>query len=64
MVTGICPLGKGRNLVMTREEMYTKGRHIRVHKLPLPKPAAIIAEECGGLDVCWDEPAHTPGEGW
>ncbi len=39
-----------------------KGRHIRVHKLPLPKPVTMTAEECEGLDACWDEPTRTPGE--
>lgn len=39
-----------------------RGRHIRVHKLPLPKPVKITEEECRGLDACWDEPARTPGE--
>lgn len=39
-----------------------KGRHIKVHKLPLPKPVTITEEECGGLDACWDEPTRTPGE--
>lgn len=39
-----------------------KGRNIKVHKLPLPKPVTINAEECAGLDTCWDEPTRTPGE--
>lgn len=39
-----------------------KGRKIKVHKLPLPKPVCITAEECEGLDRCWDEPTRTPGE--
>lgn len=39
-----------------------KGRHIRVHKLPLPKPVTITEEECNGLDACWGEPTRTPGE--
>lgn len=39
-----------------------KGRKIKVHKLPLPKPVTITAEECEGLDTCWDEPTRTPGE--
>ena len=39
-----------------------KGRHIKVHKLPLPKPVTITGEECDGLDCCWDEPTRTPGE--
>ena len=29
-----------------------KGRRIKVHKLPLPKPVTITAEECDGLDLC------------
>lgn len=39
-----------------------RGRHIRVHKLPLPKPVTITQEECQGLDLCQDEPVRTPGE--
>lgn len=39
-----------------------KGRSIKVHKLPLPKPVTITGEECQGLDICWDEPARVPGE--
>ncbi|MCM1046119.1 MAG: agmatine deiminase [Candidatus Gastranaerophilales bacterium] len=39
-----------------------KGRPIRVHKLPLPKPVTITADECNGLDACWGEAARTPGE--
>ena len=33
-----------------------------MHKLPLPKPVAITAEECEGLDLCEGEPTRTPGE--
>jgi len=33
-----------------------------VHKLPLPKPVTITAEECDGLDLCDGEPTRTPGE--
>ena len=39
-----------------------KGRKIKVHKLPLPKPVCIGEEECQGLDACWDEPTRIPGE--
>ena len=39
-----------------------KGRRIKVHKLPLPKPVTITAEECDGLDLCDGEPTRTPGE--
>ena len=39
-----------------------KGRKIKVHKLPLPKPVTITAEECDGLDLCDGEPTRTPGE--
>lgn len=39
-----------------------KGRKLKVHKLLLPKPVTITEEECGGLDICWDEPTRTPGE--
>lgn len=39
-----------------------RGRRIRVHKLPLPKPVTVSEEECRGLDACLDRPARTPGE--
>ena len=39
-----------------------KGRKITVHKLPLPKPVTITAEECAGLDDMNGEPTRTPGE--
>ena len=39
-----------------------RGRKLKVHKLPLPKPVTITEEECGGLDACWDQPTRTPGE--
>lgn len=39
-----------------------KGRRLKVHKLPLPAPITMTAEECEGLDACWDEPTRTPGE--
>lgn len=39
-----------------------KGRKITVHKLPLPQPVTITAEECEGLDLCDGEPTRTPGE--
>lgn len=39
-----------------------RGRRIKVHKLPLPKPVTITAEECDGLDLCDGEPTRTPGE--
>ena len=39
-----------------------KGRKLRVHKLPLPKPVTITAEECDGLDDMNGEPTRTPGE--
>ena len=39
-----------------------KGRRLRVHKLPLPAPVTITAEECEGLDLCEGEPTRTPGE--
>ena len=39
-----------------------KGRRLLVHKLPLPAPVRITAEECGGLDFCEGEPTRTPGE--
>ncbi len=45
-----------------KQSMDARGRRIKVHKLPLPKPVTISAEECEGLDACWDEPTRTPGE--
>lgn len=39
-----------------------KGRRIRVHKLPLPKPVHITDDECEGLDNMDGEPTRTPGE--
>lgn len=39
-----------------------KGRSIRVHKLPLPKPVTMTEEECRGLDDCFGKPTRTPGE--
>ncbi len=39
-----------------------KGRRITVHKLPLPRPVTVTEEECGGLDLCQDQPTRTPGE--
>ena len=42
--------------------MDARGRRITVHKLPLPAPVTITAEECEGLDLCDGEPTRTPGE--
>ncbi len=39
-----------------------KGRHFRVHKLPLPKPVTVTENECLGLDLCDGQPTRTPGE--
>ncbi len=39
-----------------------KGRRIRVHKLPLPAPVTVTAEECAGLDLCDGQPTRVPGE--
>ena len=39
-----------------------KGRKLKVHKLPLPKPVTMTAKECEGLDACFDEPTRMPGE--
>lgn len=39
-----------------------KGRKIKVHKFPLPKPVYITAEECDGLDDMNGEPTRTPHE--
>lgn len=39
-----------------------KGRPIIVHKLHIPEPVCISAEECEGLDNMDFEPTRTPGE--
>lgn len=39
-----------------------RGRSIQIEKLPLPDPVTVTAEECQGLDACWDKPARIPGE--
>ncbi len=39
-----------------------RGRKLKVHKLPLPKPVCIKEEECKGLDLCDDEPTRKPGD--
>lgn len=39
-----------------------KGRKIKVHKLPLPKPITMKQEECEGLDDCQDEPTRVAGD--
>lgn len=39
-----------------------RGRKLKVHKLPLPKPVCIKEEECEGLDLCDDEPTRKPGD--
>ncbi|MBQ3928880.1 MAG: agmatine deiminase [Clostridia bacterium] len=39
-----------------------KGRPIKVHKLPLPKPVCITQKECDGLDDLNGEPTRIPGE--
>lgn len=43
-------------------EADARGRKLKVHKLPLPKPVTITEEECMGLDACGDEPTRRPGE--
>ena len=50
------------SLDVLEAELDAKGRRIKVHKLPLPKPVTITAEECEGLDLCEGEPTRTPGE--
>jgi len=49
-------------LKMLEQETDAKGRKIKVHKLPLPKPVTMTSEECEGLDACMDEPTRMPGE--
>lgn len=39
-----------------------KGRSLKVHKLYLPKPVTITAEECEGLDTMDFQPTRTAGE--
>lgn len=39
-----------------------RGRSLKIHKLPLPRPVTVTEEECGGLDACWGQPSRTPGE--
>ncbi len=39
-----------------------QGRALKVHRLPLPKPVTITAEECDGLDDMDGEPTRRPGE--
>lgn len=51
-----------RCLEVLERAVDAKGRHIKVHKLPLPKPVTMTAQECEGLAACWDEPTRTPGE--
>lgn len=44
------------------QETDAKGRKLQVHKLPLPAPVYMTAEECEGL-LHWDgEPTRTDGE--
>ncbi len=43
-------------------ETDAKGRKIKVHKLPLPSPVTITAEECEGLDTMNFKPTRTAGE--
>ncbi len=45
-----------------RNSKDAKGRKIKVHKLPLPKPIHITEEECMGLDDMDEVPTRVPGE--
>lgn len=49
-------------LKVLEQAVDAKGRRIKVHKLPIPKPVTITGEECEGLDLCEGEPTRTPGE--
>ncbi|MGN0578112.1 MAG: agmatine deiminase [Ruminiclostridium sp.] len=49
-------------LEILENETDAKGRKIKVHKLILPSPVTITAEECGGLDTMDFQPTRTPGE--
>lgn len=44
------------------ESTDAKGRKLTIHKLYLPKPVCITAEECEGLDTMDFEPTRTPNE--
>lgn len=44
------------------KERDAKGRKITIHKLPLPKPIYMTAEDCEGLSWCNDEPTRREGE--
>ncbi len=49
-------------LKVLKQARDAKGRRLRVHKLPLPKPVTMTEEECRGLDDCLGEPTRTPGQ--
>ncbi len=49
-------------LEILEKETDAKGRKIKVHKLLLPSPVTITAEECDGLDTMDFQPTRTPGE--
>lgn len=49
-------------LDILESETDARGRKIKVHKLPLPKPVCITEQECEGLDDLNGEPTRTPGE--
>lgn len=48
-------------LKILEEETDAKGRRIKVHKLPLPKPV-LVGEECDGLIAFDGEPTRVEGE--
>ena len=50
------------NLEILENSVDAAGRKIKVHKLYLPSPVHITAEECEGLDNMDGEPTRTPGE--
>lgn len=49
-------------LKVLEEAVDARGRRLRIHKLPLPRPVQITARECSGLDTCQDEATRIPGE--
>ena len=49
-------------LEILEKETDAKDRKIKVHKLFLPSPVTITAEECDGLDTMDFQPTRTPGE--
>lgn len=49
-------------LKVLEQAVDARGRRLKVHKLPLPRPVTVTEEECQGLDICGDSPSRVPGE--